>query len=160
MLIDQSAPVRKVLPIQPKGFPATDSVPALIDMPDLQNSGICSTSASALPPGGVQLLSQVLSSLVTESSADREATMAEEQAKWIPGASNTFVSIMKRVITANNYDSQPLVSNVPHLKSDDDTPTPSVHRLPLNPYILAKLNQHRAQVLDASRAKPGSTQFA
>ena len=52
------------------------------------------------------------------------------------------------------------MSNVPHLKSDDDTPTPSVHRLPPNPYILAKLNQHRAQVLDASRAKPGSTHFS
>ena len=65
------------------------NIPALTDIqvfPPVSTSGVQpSIAASALPPGGLNLISQVSSSLVTEAAADREANLAEEQAKWIPG---------------------------------------------------------------------------
>ena len=82
-----------------------------------------------------------------------------EEESWVPGASSFFTSLIRKIITLNNYESDPIVTEVPMLKSDEGRSKPSIFRLPPNPYIAARSEQLRQQVISLTAAAPNFKQF-
>ena len=69
------------------------------------------------------------------------------------GASPGFTALLQRVISHNNYPTDPILNNYPEMKSNRIENKPSVHRLPPNDYVIQKLEWARINMENSAQTK-------
>ena len=92
-------------------------------------------------------------------SAEALPVEENEEESWVPGASSFFTSLIRKIITLNSYESDPIVTEVHMLKSDEGRSKSSIFQLPPNPYIAARSEQLRQQVISLTASAPNFKQF-
>ncbi len=86
------------------------------------------------------------------------ANEAEEE-DAVGGTTVTFTALVRKAIQINQYPSDPLITNIPELKSTQSQSRPSIFRLPPSKYVLDKLNCHRQELLNTTRKSPDRKLF-
>ena len=99
------------------------------------------------------------SSIPTTPVVVKSANPEEDEEVWIPGASSSFVSLVKKINEIHNNPSDDSVSQFPSLLCDDGARKPSIHRLPPSVYIKARKEYLRQSLLHDSRSEPTSKLF-
>ena len=136
------------------------------------SSGERSVSAAPPSPSSDNLSGLTQSNPAPSAHSDPSAALAatapivvkssnpdEEEEVWVPGASPTFVNLVKKVNEINNNPEDDVVSQFPSLLCDDSGKKPSVHRFPQSPYIKARKEFIRQSLLHDSRSEPASKLF-
>ena len=86
--------------------------------------------------------------------------MGDETEAAIDGSSSaSFRTLVKEVITYNNYPGDPIVADYPELKSNRVENRPSVFRLPKSQYVLRKLEFSRLNLQTMSERKTSGKVF-
>ena len=113
---------------------------------------------SVAPTRSVNVL--VVNAPAAAGSADSLPVDEYEEESWVPGVSHFFTSLIRKVIDLNGYESDPIVTEVPMLKSDEGRFKPSIFWLPPNPYIAARMEQLRQQVITSTASAPNIKSFS
>ena len=100
-----------------------------------------------------------MASVVSSPVIVKPSNPDEEEEVWIPGASTSFVNLVKRVNDIRNNPTDDSIEQFPSLLCDDGAKKPSVHRLPTSPYIHARKEYLRQTLLYDSRAEPATNLF-